>query len=482
LCIAFGILFVSALLFMNLSEFLKEIDDENCKEENTQSTFTAAVVEIEVETSDLCKHRMCSYAEALLEMKPNLMQYQHFIKQSTFHKADIIVFPEDGLTGFEFLNPDFFTPFVQYIPDLEQENIWNPCLNPTKYGNNSQLVEILSCFASNSQIYLVANMGRNVERNGRKLQFNSDIAFDRSGNLIAVYDKRNLFMREKEFFNQPELEIVTFSTEFGKFGLMTCFDAMYDHPFLDLVLKEDITTLVFPTAWQNIPPHLTAVGFHSGLARGAQINYLASNRKYLPKRQGGSGIYTSTGVINSWNKWDKFDDSSSFLKGSHMILAKLPIKPTNFRVDWSQFAREESKRIPELKNTSESEIFFDKFKIAAGENIITSNESKICQGILCCILSMSPSEEIPSSVIFAAFRGLHIAFGNYFMEVCLVAGIPSNMNVTFNISGTFTSSDVYPQSGTCARTVVSGNGVFTVNIEDGCSDTVAVIARRYDLD
>ena len=33
--IAFGILFVSALLFMNLSEFLKEIDDENCKEENT---------------------------------------------------------------------------------------------------------------------------------------------------------------------------------------------------------------------------------------------------------------------------------------------------------------------------------------------------------------------------------------------------------------------------------------------------------------
>ena len=49
-------------------------------------------------------------------------------------------------------------------------------------------------------------------------------------------------------------------------------------------------------------------------------------------------------------------------------------------------------------------------------------------------------------------------------------------------SGTFTSSDVYPQSGTCARTVVSGNGVFTVKIEDGCSDTVAIIARRYDLD
>ena len=86
----------------------------------------------------------------------------------------------------------------------------------------------------------------------------------RSGNLIAVYDKRNLFMTEKKIFDLPNLEIVTFPTEFGKFGLMTCFDAMYQHPFLDLVLDQDITTLVFPTAWSNIPPHLTAVGFHSG--------------------------------------------------------------------------------------------------------------------------------------------------------------------------------------------------------------------------
>ena len=38
---------------MNLSEFLKETDDENSEE---AATFTAAVVEIEVETSDLCKH------------------------------------------------------------------------------------------------------------------------------------------------------------------------------------------------------------------------------------------------------------------------------------------------------------------------------------------------------------------------------------------------------------------------------------------
>ena len=58
------------------------------------------------------------------------------------------------------------------------------------------------------------------------------------GHLIAVYDKRNLFMTEKKIFDKPKLEVVTFETDVGKFGLMTCFDAMYEHPFLDLVEQE----------------------------------------------------------------------------------------------------------------------------------------------------------------------------------------------------------------------------------------------------
>ena len=115
---------------------------------------------------------------------------------------------------------------------------------------------ILSCLAANRRIYLVANIGRHVSRGGEALMFNTDLAFDRCdeiirflflmskmlrmGFLVAVYDKRNLFMTEKKIFNQPELEVVTFETDFGKFGLMTCFDAMYEHPFLDLVEQEVI--------------------------------------------------------------------------------------------------------------------------------------------------------------------------------------------------------------------------------------------------
>ena len=100
---------------------------------------------------------------------------------------------------------------------------------------------------------------------------------------------------------------------------------------------QGVTTLVFPTAWQNVPPHLTAIGFHSGyhialfmrnfyelimficlgLARGAQLNYLAANRHYPPKQQGGSGVYSSSGVVAT----------SSSVVGSSMVMAELPVTP-----------------------------------------------------------------------------------------------------------------------------------------------------------
>ena len=31
------------------------------------------------------------------------------------------------------------------------------------------------------------------------------------------------------------IKVVTFRTEFGLFGIMTCFDALFKHPFIDLV-------------------------------------------------------------------------------------------------------------------------------------------------------------------------------------------------------------------------------------------------------
>ena len=73
---------------------------------------------------------MCSAEDAFKEMIPNIVQYEHYIRQAASEQADIVLFPEDGLTGFEFTNSDFFRPFVQHIPD--DYHHWSPCKDPSE--------------------------------------------------------------------------------------------------------------------------------------------------------------------------------------------------------------------------------------------------------------------------------------------------------------------------------------------------------------
>ena len=132
---------------------------------------------------------------------------------------------------------------------------------------------------------------------------------------------------------------------------------------------------------------------------------------------------------------------------------------------------------------------------------------KICQESLCCLVRLTGDlgpgglQEIKVGV----FRGLHTVAGQYFMEVCLLTNIPATANIKIsmaglvltiiipcqkqsshrmkrNISGTFSSGDVYPQAGRCRETRVAGDGLFSVEIMKNCTETIAIMARRYDLD
>ena len=54
--------------------------------------------------------------------------------------------------------------------------------------------------------------------------------------------------------------------------------------------------------------------------------------------------------------------------------------------------------------------------------------------------------------------------------------------IRIKVSGTFSSGDVFPQAGRCRETRVAGDGLFSVEISNNCTDTIAIMARRYDLD
>jgi hypothetical protein len=117
--------------------------------------------------------------------------------------------------------------------------------------------------------------------------------------------------------------------------------------------------LIFPTAWENASPLFSAVGFHSSLARGKQINFLAANRNNAAKNQTGSGIYSSTGVLASW--------SSPHRPSTQLVMAEVPVRPAKYKVDW---ATEKQKTIPMMNETFEKLIFFDKFTVVSGYQVI----------------------------------------------------------------------------------------------------------------
>ena len=117
----------------------------------------------------------------------------------------------------------------------------------------------------------------------------------------------------------------------------------------------------------------TAIGFHSSLARGKQINFLAANRNNAPKNQTGSGIYTSTGVLASW---------SSLSPSTHLITATVPVKPKKYNVDWNAFAIEKQKDVPMKNDTVQKIIFFDKFTVVTGSQVIYNSFSFVLL-ILC---------------------------------------------------------------------------------------------------
>uniref|UniRef100_A0A3P9N4W1 Biotinidase n=1 Tax=Poecilia reticulata TaxID=8081 RepID=A0A3P9N4W1_POERE len=94
--------------------------------------------------------------EALIHMQKNLDIYeQQAAKAAQQVGSKILVFPEDGIHGFNFTRSSI-SGYMETIPDPQEES-WNPCTEPDKH-NNTEVLQRLSCMARRNNLYLVANM------------------------------------------------------------------------------------------------------------------------------------------------------------------------------------------------------------------------------------------------------------------------------------------------------------------------------------
>ncbi|XP_066484200.1 biotinidase [Tiliqua scincoides] len=418
-----------------------------------------------------------SRQSALQLMNRNLDIYEEQTIAAVKQKAQIIVFPEDGIQGFNFTRTSIY-PYLNFIPNPDAVK-WNPCKEANVY-NDTEVLHRLSCMAMKNQVFLVANIGTkqpckhsdpHCPPDGR-YQFNTNVVFNDSGTLIARYRKQNLYF-EYAFDTPPEIDHTMFDTPFaGKFGIFTCFDILFYEPVVKLVKQYSVKQLAYPTAWMNQLPLLSAVEFQQAFAAAFNINLLAANIHHPNLGMTGSGIYTPS------KSFIHYDMES--IRGK-LIVAKIPvITPEHKSVgenndkdvqnSLSSFYVESSichKKDQDAhcgvtgKATHEAlpifyrEMMYDNFTltpIAEAEGNI-----HVCSNTLCCYLSYQRFGLFNELYVLGVFDGLHTVHGTYYVQACVVVKC-GGLNYTtcgeevteatglidFQIQGNFSTAFVFP--------------------------------------
>ncbi|XP_031535908.2 vascular non-inflammatory molecule 3 isoform X3 [Vicugna pacos] len=368
-------------------------------------TFIAAVYEHAVILPNRTETPV-SKEETLLLMSKNIDVLEKAIKLAARKGAHIIVTPEDGIYGWVFTRETIY-PYLEDIPDPEVN--WIPCRDPQRFGH-TPVQERLSCLAKNNSIYVVANIGDKKPCSASdpqcppdgRYQYNTDVVFDSEGRLVARYHKYNLFAPEIQFDFPKNSEFVTFDTPFGKFGIFTCFDIFSHEPAVVVVEEFQVDSVVYPTAWYNTLPLLSAVPFHSAWARAMGVNLLAANTHNTSMHMTGSGIYAPDAV-----KVYHYDMET---ESGQLMLSELKSWPRRetispAAVDWSAYARAVKPFSSEQLNFP-GMIYFDEFTFTELKR--NAGNYTVCQKDLCCHLTYRMSEKRTDEVYaLGAFDGLH---------------------------------------------------------------------------
>ncbi|XP_042363156.1 biotinidase [Plectropomus leopardus] len=421
---------------------------------------------------------------ALQHMQKNLDIYEEQAARAAQQGAQILVFPEDGIQGFNFSRSSI-SGYLETIPDPQHES-WNPCTEPSKY-NNTEVLQRLSCMARRHNLYVVANMAdlqpcplksdpsSSCPPDGR-WQFNTNVVFRSDGMLVARYHKYNLYF-EEAFDMPPKPEIVIFDTPFaGRFGLLICFDILFREPTVTLVEK-GVRQLIYPTAWMNQLPLLDTIQFQRAFSLGANVTLLAANIRNDRLIMTGSGIYTPfSATCHHAQKGDPEE--------GRLLVARVPVldplwlvqsvatevvrsESASLTATDSGYCHQEScfdssspetaPSVPPSSATFTSSMMYDPFTFVLLKE--TEGEVNVCDGTFCCHLQYQCLPHGGSKELYAlgAFAGTHIVNGRYALQVCALvrcAGLEvsscgqevkeAESKIDFLLEGKFGTKYVYP--------------------------------------
>eukprot|EP00966_Prymnesium_polylepis_P277182 6404266-Prymnesium_polylepis.1 len=125
------------------------------------------------------------------QKRASVTAYTSFIEQAAESKVDLIVFPEYGITGFSSYDAASWQQggYTENIPSPGRTRTV-PCDAPSSFVGAPSVVA-LSCAAKQHGVAVVANL-MDMEPWGSEM-FNTDVALDTDGALLAKYHKQNLW-------------------------------------------------------------------------------------------------------------------------------------------------------------------------------------------------------------------------------------------------------------------------------------------------
>ena len=156
---------------------------------------------------------MVQFNSSLQQVPSNIERAISFVEQAASKGADLIVFPELFTTGYdmEVIGDDY---------DMLGESI------------DGKTTALFSAAAKKNSINLVIPLPLKKENT----LYNSAVIIDRQGNVVGNYDKTHLWQDEKSFFVCGDLYPV-FEMDFGKLGVMICYDAGFPEVARMLALR-----------------------------------------------------------------------------------------------------------------------------------------------------------------------------------------------------------------------------------------------------
>ncbi len=149
----------------------------------------------------------------------NLRKAERFIQAAVAAQAQIIVFPEDFVTGPLSGNKAYVDYEQRYVKHFQQ-------------------------LARQYNIDLVPGSVIEGDTNG---WFNTSYYIDKTGAIRGRYQKVNLWLPERSYIT-PGNEVAVFTTDFGRVGLIICWDLMFPELFRAMV-RQDVEIVICPSYW-----------------------------------------------------------------------------------------------------------------------------------------------------------------------------------------------------------------------------------------